>query len=329
MQCIHQSLNSGIILVAFLDHQDVHIGRVGVFNGQGVFHGVEAGFQRIVDVDDGDVHLTQGVGDHGGLQLGEGQVLGVLHDVVGSGVQTGVSAELDETLGLQQQQGTGLVGHVVGDSNGSAVSQSVQRGGLAGVDAHGLDVDAGHAHQVGAVLSVEVVQIGDVLEVVGVLGALLHGGVGDHIVAVDVDLQVNALLFQDGNADFQNFGVGSGGSSHVQHGGLCGSLSGGFGLSGLLRRGLLGAAAGGQGQAQHQGQCQSQQFFHCSFPPIFLGFFYFIRLSGIPKTGGETDVTRIYLVWVNRASISRGAKPFLCPLSRRLSMRADTWLKTD
>ena len=169
------------------------------------------------------------------------------------------------------------------------------------------------------------------LEVVGILSTLLHGGVGDHIVAVDMDLQVDALLGQDGYALLQDLSVGSGGSGNVQHGGFRGSLSGGFGLSGLLRggRGLLGAAAGGQGQAQHQGQCQSQQFFHCSFPPILFGIFYFKRLSGIPGTGGETDEMGVYLVWVKRASISRGTKPFLCPLSRRLSMRADTWLKTD
>ena len=152
-------------------------------------------------------------------------------------------------------------------------------------------MDAGHAHQVGAVLSVEVVQIGDVLEVVGVLGALFHSGVGDHIVAVDMDFQVDALLGQNGHALLQNFGVGRGGGGHVQNGGLRGlsrsfGFSRGLGLGGGL---LLGAAAGGQRQAQHQGQCQSQQFLHCSFPPIVSGIFYFKRLSIRFDTRLKTD----------------------------------------
>lgn len=73
---------------------------------------------------------------------------------------------------------------------------------------HGLDVDAGDAHQMGAAGGVEVIQIGDVLEVVGVLITVLHGGIGHHIVAVLVDLQVDALLGQNGYALLQDLGVG-------------------------------------------------------------------------------------------------------------------------
>src|SRR5699024_4761915 len=125
-----------------------------------------------------------GAGQGLGLDLLKLQVFGVVHDVVGGGGQVGAVVQGDQALGLQQQQGAALVGGVVGDADDGAVRQLIQRGGLAGVDAHGLDVDAGHAHQMGAPGLVELLQIGQVLEVVGVLVPVLHGGVGHHIVAV-------------------------------------------------------------------------------------------------------------------------------------------------
>ena len=119
----------------------------------------------------------------------------------------------------------------------------------------------------GAAGLVELLQIGQVLEVVGVLVAVLHGGVGHHVVAVLVDHQLDALLRQDGHALVQNLGVGGGRGGHRQGDGLSGiaaRLGGGTVISGAAVIG--GAAAGGQGQAQGQAQQQGQQFlFHVSF----------------------------------------------------------------
>ena len=82
---------------------------------------------------------------------------------------------------------------------------------LAAVDAHGLNVDTGNGDQVGALLLIEVVQVGLMLEVVGVALAILNDGVGDHIVIVLLDVQRNALVGQDLLADLQDLAVGSGG----------------------------------------------------------------------------------------------------------------------
>ena len=84
---------------------------------------------------------------------------------------------------------------------------------LAAVDAHGLNVDTGNGDQVGALLLIEVVQVGLMLEVVGVALAILNDGVGDHIVIVLLDVQRNALVGQDLLADLQDLAVGSGGGS--------------------------------------------------------------------------------------------------------------------
>ena len=78
----------------------------------------------------------------------------------------------------------------------------------AAVQAHGLHVDAAHGHDVGVVLSVEVLQIGQVLEVVGVHGAVLHHGVGHNVVIVDLNVQGDVLGRQDLLGDLQDLGVG-------------------------------------------------------------------------------------------------------------------------
>ena len=49
---------------------------------------------------------------------------------------------------------------------------------LAAVDAHGLNVDAGNRDQVGALLLIEVVQVGLMLEVVGVALAIFNEVLG-------------------------------------------------------------------------------------------------------------------------------------------------------
>ena len=64
---------------------------------------------------------------------------------------------------------------------------------LAAVDAHGLHVDAGNRHQMGALFGVEVVQIRLMLEVVGIALTVLDDVVGDHIVVVLLNIQRDAL----------------------------------------------------------------------------------------------------------------------------------------
>ena len=121
----------------------------------------------------------------------------------------------------------------------------------------------------GAAGGVEVIQIGDVLEVVGVLIAVLHGGIGHHIVAVLMNLQVDALFGQNGYALLQDLGVGGGRGGHVQSngllrlGGLLGlRVIGGVGLGRVIRL----AAAGGEGQGQRQGQQSGKNLvFHVLF----------------------------------------------------------------
>ena len=68
-------------------------------------------------------------------------------------------------------------------------------------------MDAARVYQVRALLFVEVLQIGDVLEVVGVKLAALDDVIGLHIVLELLDLERPALGSQDGRGLRENFGV--------------------------------------------------------------------------------------------------------------------------
>ena len=88
----------------------------------------------------------------------------------------------------------------------------------------------------GAVLGVEAVQVGGVLEVVGVEFTAVHGQVGLHIVGVDDDLQLVALLGQDRLGDLEDLGMRHRGGADAD-------------LYGFL---LAAAAADEQRRDQHQ-----------------------------------------------------------------------------
>ena len=76
-------------------------------------------------------------------------------------------------------------------------------------------MDALDRHQVGALLLVEAVEVGGVLEVVGVDLAVLGGGVGQDVVGELLDLEGPAVLLELLlDRAVQDFGVGGGGGGH-------------------------------------------------------------------------------------------------------------------
>ena len=101
---------------------------------------------------------------------------------------------------------------------------------------------AAHGRELGAFLGIEIVQIGLVLEVVGVQILAVQGHIGLHIVGVFDDLQVDAFGLEHVFDRIQDLGMRRGRSAHL-HGG------------GGLR--MAGQSTGGQ----HGGQRQ-QKFFH-------------------------------------------------------------------
>ena len=104
-------------------------------------------------------------------------------------------------------------------------------------------MDGSYTDQMGAVFLVIVVHVGDVLEVVGVDGAVLGGVVGGAVVGELHDFQRDVLFGEDVLDHGQNLGVGGGGGAYFQGGAL------------------LLAAAGEKGEGQGAGEGQSGQLF--------------------------------------------------------------------
>ena len=117
LQSGDEGLDLGLVLVALLADQNIDVSRRAVLHCQSVGHGVQTSGDGVVGVDDSVVLVLQDVGDLSSLDLIDGDVQGVLLDVVLGGGQAGVSLQLEEAVLLQQGQSAGLVGGVVGDSD--------------------------------------------------------------------------------------------------------------------------------------------------------------------------------------------------------------------
>ena len=117
LQSSHQSLDLGLVLVALLADQHVDVGRGAVLHCQSVGHGVQTSRNCVVGVDNGVVLILQDVGHLSGLHLINGDIQGVLLDVVLGSGQAGVCLQLEEAVLLQQGQSTCLVGGIVGHSH--------------------------------------------------------------------------------------------------------------------------------------------------------------------------------------------------------------------
>ena len=135
-----QRQNLGSVLIAFLHRQNVAVSGSGALNGQRIRHGVQAGVDGVVAVDNGVVHILQLVGQLSGLGLHDLHVEGILHDVVLGGGDAGAVGQLDNAVLLQEQQRAGLIGGVVGDgdlNDGLCVAAVIGTAAAAGGQAQG------------------------------------------------------------------------------------------------------------------------------------------------------------------------------------------------
>ncbi|GFN02625.1 hypothetical protein Smic_11810 [Streptomyces microflavus] len=189
-------LDARVLLVAGLHRQEVGVRvALGLLQGEGVLGRGELGLKGVVAVDDGGVHVVQGAGHGGGLQLLELQAL-LVGDVAQLGGGADAVLERDEAVLGEQLEGAAAVGGVVGDGYGLAGLDVLEVLDLLGVETQGLQVHVHDRDDGGVVLLVEVVQVGLVLEEVGVDLAGLGGGVRQDVVRELLDLQLEALLLR-------------------------------------------------------------------------------------------------------------------------------------
>ena len=135
LQGSDQSLDLGLLLIAFLADQNVDVGRGAILHGQSVGHGVQTGGDGVVGVDDSVVLILQDVGHLSSLDLVHIDVQGVLLDIVLGGGQACICLQLEEAVLLQQGQSAGLVGGIVGNSDLDLVQLGSGGGSLRGCSA--------------------------------------------------------------------------------------------------------------------------------------------------------------------------------------------------
>ena len=134
-------------LVALLHRQNVGVSGGAALDQQGVVHGVQAGVDGVVAVDHGVVHVGQQVGQLGGLSLHDLYVVRILHDVVLGGGDAHAVLQLDDAVLLQQQQGAGLVGGVVGNTDLDDGSVGLVAAIVVGLAAAGSQAQSQHSGQ--------------------------------------------------------------------------------------------------------------------------------------------------------------------------------------
>ena len=122
-------------------------------------------------------------------------------------------------------------------------------------------------HEVGAVLLVVILEIGDVLEVVGIDGAGGRVLVGLDVIGVLLHLELDALLGEEGRGEIrQDLGMRRGAGGDGQHGGIGRGGAGGSGRAAASgepaqgnnaqtggKRGEQGATRNGSVEVLHDG----------------------------------------------------------------------------
>ncbi len=200
MEC----LDAGIVFGFGANDQDVCVGGIGSLEQQGVAGGVESGGECVVGVDDGGIDVGQDAGELCAFEFANFQV--------GRQGAQGGGAFGNESGGLQEFQGAACVGGIVGDGDGDLgfVFEGLQVVEFFGVDAEGFDVDAGGDAEIGVVVGVELFEVGDVLEEVGIDVALEQGDVGLYVVGDFDDLDVDAFFGEQGFGVVEDLGVWDG-----------------------------------------------------------------------------------------------------------------------
>ena len=126
---------------------------------------------------------------------------------------TGGRVQLEQAVELQQTQRAGFVGGVVRDGDGRAVRNGIKGDCLrrVHVQAHRLVVHRARADQMRAVLRVEILEVGDVLEVVRVQIARFELKVRLNVIVEDDDFKVDAFFGKNRLGRFENLGMRGGG----------------------------------------------------------------------------------------------------------------------
>ncbi len=243
VQRLHQLGDRRVVGAVGAGGDQVGVGRIAAFDEQRVLGRVQLGLDRVVGVDQGQVHVLQRARQQGGFQFTELELLRILDDVDRRGRDVLRVLERDEALLLQQDQCAARVRRVVGDGDGGAVLELAHGLDLLRIGAEGFHVHLAvrHGHDAALAVLVVAVQVGLVLEEVGVELLVFHRGIGLDVIAEFAHLQVHALGLELRLHEVQDLGVRHGGGRHLEDG--IGCVGG---------DGERGEGQGGEGFLQHR-----------------------------------------------------------------------------
>ena len=200
MQHLPQSLDKGSVHIVSAYHNIVGIGdsrfTLRALQQHSVTRWVQAGGDGVIAVDDRKSHIFQGCGQTLGIHLNnfDLHLAGLDVQFGNRAVAIGALRQDNQPGVLEQQQRACLVGRVIGHSDAVAVHQLVQ--GLLGacIDAKRLIMHRDDGDQLSGFVHgfVVIVQIGAVLEKVGLIFACGGGGVLQHIAIHPGHLQIIA-----------------------------------------------------------------------------------------------------------------------------------------
>ncbi len=119
---LDQGLHPRLVLVLRAHRDDVDVGALRVLAGEGVLYGIEAGLGGVVGVDDGGIDVVEHARGLRGVDLRELDLLRVVGDVEGRGLEPDAVLQLDDALVLEKQESPAAVGRIVGDRDARAVA---------------------------------------------------------------------------------------------------------------------------------------------------------------------------------------------------------------
>ncbi|SPU76267.1 Uncharacterised protein [Brucella suis] len=206
---LDQGLDPIGILIGCAHHQNIGVGRFLAFPDQRIGFRIKACFKRIIGIDNRPIHIFQRTRQLCSVKFHEFQILRIFRDIRRADFQAFGAIQLDKAIIGQDQKRTSAIGRVVGDGNGGTIGKLGNRLQFPGIHRHGKIDRLGHAHNLEAAIGNLIVEIGLVLEAIGLKRAIRQRHVRHHIVRKLLYLDLDALFGRDFLHLFHDLGVGA------------------------------------------------------------------------------------------------------------------------
>ena len=243
------------IFVARADNDHIGVRRILRFNSDCILRRIELRGKRIVGIDDGSIHIIERPRQLGSLNLNNLHMLGIVDNVSWRSQNASFRTNLQNTDSFKYLQRTAAIGRIVRHGDLCAVRQVCNVLNRLGINAHRFKVNRGEYSEVQFVFLRERIQIGLMLEEVGIELLLRKCQIGLHVVVELNHFDLYAFLLQRRRDEVDDVGVRHGRNADLQFDGGGLSRSGRF-----FSRSLIAAAGERKDEAAGNGE-SGKEFF--------------------------------------------------------------------